>query len=129
MQKEYENELIQNDYLSKLETIRLRRDECGKNISIIQQEAESFGYIGNNISNILDEIRLNNRSDEHFIKNLEMYTSEIEDARNIVERNFNDKYEAYIHEEKELAMYEKNIADEYNAWMNSLELNDDIDII
>ena len=126
MQEEYDNELIKKEYLSKIESVRNRLDECEKNISIAESETENFNYINTNIQNIVDQIRMDNRSDSAFIKELDVYLSELEEAKRVVDRNFEARYEEFIHQEKELMMYEQDIVSEYTNWMNSLDFDLDM---
>ena len=126
MKEEYDNELIKKEYLSKIESVRNRLDECEKNISIAESETENFNYINTNIQNIVDQIRMDNRSDSAFIKELDVYLSELEEAKRVVDRNFEARYEEFIHQEKELMMYEQDIVSEYTNWMNSLDFDLDM---
>ncbi|MBE5935799.1 MAG: hypothetical protein E7262_08425 [Lachnospiraceae bacterium] len=125
MDKDYENRIIQEQYLSKIGEIIARKDECVNNINLFQNEVDNFAYVDNNICNLLEDIRIVNKDDMAFIRQLEAISNDLDDARQTVNNNFHTKYEEFMMHHKELEEEEENVVSEYKSWMKSLEFEDE----
>ena len=76
-----EREELYSNYIRQMEKIELMKECCQKNIENIYECDNEFNNIDNEVSRILEDIRINNRDDEEFIKNIDMITSDLNNAK------------------------------------------------
>ena len=76
-----EREELYSNYIRQMEKIEFMKECCQKNIENIYECDNEFNNIDNEVLRILEDIRINNRDDEEFIKNIDMITSDLNNAK------------------------------------------------
>ena len=108
-----------------MEKIELMKECCQKNIENIYECDNEFNNIDNEVLRILEDIRINNRDDEEFIKNIDMITSDLNNAKYEVQMNINNKYDELVEQERDIAYMEEQCTTDYKNQLFALENSDE----
>ena len=120
-----EREELYSNYIRQMENIELMKECCQKNIENIYECDNEFNNIDNEVSRILEDIRINNRDDEEFIKNIDMITSDLNNAKYEVQMNINNKYDELVEQERDIAYMEEQCTADYKNQLFALENSDE----
>ena len=120
-----EREELYSNYIRQMEKIELMKECCQKNIENIYECDNEFNNIDNEVSRILEDIRINNRDDEEFIKNIDMITSDLNNAKYEVQMNINNKYDELVEQERDIAYMEEQCTADYKNQLFSFEHSDE----
>ena len=120
-----EREELYSNYIRQMEKIELMIECCQKNIENIYECDNEFNNIDNEVSRILEDIRINNRDDEEFIKNIDMITSDLNNAKYEVQMNINNKYDELVEQERDIAYMEEQCTADYKNQLFALENSDE----
>ena len=120
-----EREELYSNYIRQMEKIELMKECCQKNIENIYECDNEFNNIDNEVSRILEDIRINNRDDEEFIKNIDMITSDLNNAKYEVQMNINNKYDELVEQERDIAYMEEQCTADYKNQLFALENSDE----
>ena len=120
-----EREELYSNYIRQMEKIELMKECCQKNIENIYECDNEFNNIDNEVSRILEDIRINNRDDEEFIKNIDMITSDLNNAKYEVQMNINNKYDELVEQERDIAYMEEQCTTDYKNQLFALENSDE----
>ena len=120
-----EREELYSNYIRQMEKIELMKECCQKNIENIYECDNEFNNIDNEVLRILEDIRINNRDDEEFIKNIDMITSDLNNAKYEVQMNINNKYDELVEQERDIAYMEEQCTADYKNQLFALENSDE----
>ena len=120
-----EREELYSNYIRQMEKIELMKECCQKNIENIYECDNEFNDIDNEVLRILEDIRINNRDDEEFIKNIDMITSDLNNAKYEVQMNINNKYDELVEQERDIAYMEEQCTADYKNQLFALENSDE----
>ena len=120
-----EREELYSNYIRQMEKIEFMKECCQKNMENIYECDNEFNNIDNEVLRILEDIRINNRDDEEFIKNIDMITSDLNNAKYEVQMNINNKYDELVEQERDIAYMEEQCTADYKNQLFALENSDE----